>query len=266
MRSLAPLLLLAVALSVGLLVGAQLASAGTADAPELTDPPGDCAVPYANAYLDVVAAWIDAETAATFDVHLKLAGWQEEVAEGSGYTVQFTHQGVQWGIVAVYSSVVAEGWEFSTGMATAQLAEGFEDAPGSFDAATAEIVVTFAKDIFPHKDASDTTLREFHALSADLRPAYPFFLGEPAGLDGNGRWIVCDDAVGAGSYAFAAGAHSAGHEAHAPGAANATAAAVEPASVPQPAPSPGADPAARDTPLAPVLALAALVLAAARRR
>lgn len=266
MRTLLTLLASAIVISVLLLVGVQLASAGTPDAPELTDVAGDCAVPYGNEYLDLAAAWVDNEDADSFDVHLRLAAWRAELAEGSGYAVQFSHQGVTWGIVAVYSSVIAEGWSFSTGVATAELAEGFEDAPGSFDAATSTMVVTFAKGIFPHRDATDTTLRDFVAMSADLRPAYPFFVGEDAGLDGNGRWIVCDDAVGTGTYTFAAGAHSSAHTTH--DAATLEGATAENATGEPDASgaAPVAQPEENDTPLAPLVAIGALVLAAARRR
>ena len=213
MRTLLALLAFAIVFSLLLLGVAQLASAGSAELPELTDASGDCAVPYGDIYLDVISAWIDGETTESFDVHLQLAGWEGEVAEGAGYAVQFAHQGTTWGIVAVYSAVLSEGWEFSTGMATAELAEGFEPAEGSFDEPTATISVTFAKALFPHVDMNDTTVRDFVALSADLRPAIPFFLGEDAGLDGNGRWIVCDEAVGTGSYELGM-SHGGEHAAH----------------------------------------------------
>ena len=250
MRVLVPLLLVLV----------PFASAGSAEAPELTDELGDCAVPYGNAYLDVVAAWVDGETETTFNVHLQLASFESGIAEGAGYSVQFTHQGLSWGIVAVRSTVIADGWEFSTGRATADLAEGLEEAPGSFDEATSTITVTFPKGLFEHGDGGDTTLRDFVAMSADLRPAYPFFLGEEAGLDGNGRWIVCDEAVGALDYAFTSGRHSNQHAAHGAGAPpmeHVPAAAVEPA--------PPAEAPTKETPLPAALALLALALALVAR-
>ena len=254
--------------ALGLLLAAlPLASAGTPEAPELADAVGDCSIAYGQEYLDIVAAWIDTEDADSFDVHLRLATWRAEVAEGSGYTVQFAHQGVSWGIVATYSSVVGSGWSFSTGVATAELAEGFEEAPGAFDPATATITVTFAKDLFPHNDPNDTTLRDFVAMSADLRPAYPYFVGEGAGapVESNGKWVVCDDAVGTGTYAFGAGAHSAHAAGTAPAAeTSAPAPTTEgPAATASP---PGAPAGGNDTPLAPLVALAALALAALRRR
>lgn len=265
MRVLLALLVSAIAITVALLVGVQLASAGSADAPELADAAGDCAIAYGKEYLDITGAWLDAETADTFDVHLQLAAWRAEIAEGSGYTVQFSHQGVTWGVVAVYSSVVAEGWEFSTGVATAELAENFEDAPGSFDAGTSSITVTFPKRLFPHVDANDTTVRDFVAMSADLRPAYPFFLGEEAGLDGNGRWIVCDDAAGTGTFEFRAGAHSAEHSTHESGAADAASVEAAPQDPAEDAPL-QTQSSKKDTPLASLVAIGALVLAAMRRR
>jgi hypothetical protein len=263
------LLLICVALSVSLLLGIQLAAAGAPDAPEVSDASGDCAVPYGNEYLDITAAWIDNEDADSFDVHLALAKWNEQVAEGSGFAVQFSHQGVRWGIVAVYSSVLTEGWEFSTGVATAQLAEGFEDAPGSFDAASASMVVTFPKSLFPHEDPTDRLVRDFQAMSADLRPAYPFFLGEEAGLDGNGRWVVCDDATSAASYELTGHGAAAGEHAQHDGMAgdNATADASVDASAPttqDPAPADAAD--EKSVPMPFALVALALALALALRR
>lgn len=83
MRVLLTLLASAIVITVLLLVGVQLAAAGTADAPEISDPAGERAFPYGNAYLDITNAWIDGETTDAFDVPLRLAGCEDELAEGS---------------------------------------------------------------------------------------------------------------------------------------------------------------------------------------
>lgn len=207
---------LALALALILAGAAASARAGTMDAPELSDAAGDCSVLWGNAYLDLVSAWISDETATDFRVSLALASFDDAIAEGAGYTVQFEHQGVAWGVIATYRPLSAEGWDWFTGHAQSSGSldlESMERTSGAFDPATATLTWTFPKSLFPHADANDNALVRFWAGTADLRPAYPLLLaGETAGDAANGRWIVCDEArADESAYSF-----SSGHHAHAP--------------------------------------------------
>lgn len=247
---------------------APLAAAGTPEAPELTDPAGDCAVPYGNEYLDIVAAWISGETVDTFEVNLQLATWTEPIAEGAGFTVQFSHQGLEWGIIVTYGALSFGGWSFATGRASAEEATDFAPAEGRFDAATLTITTTFPKNLFPHKDMNDRQLVGMKALSADLRPAIPFFVGAEAGapVSGDGRWIACDEATASMPYVFTGGHGSdhAMHEAQLERAqeANATAEPQEEG----PGVVAAAAPEGNDTPFPAIALVAALALAALARR
>lgn len=203
-------------MSVLLIVSLSTARGGTAETPEISDPPSDCALPYGNAYLDATSAWIDGEDADSFDVHLRLAAWDATAAEGAGYAVQFTHQGKTWGVVAFYSALFEGGWIFWTGQATLDNTDGFEDASGAFDAATATVTITFDKGLFPHADATDHALSKFSVMTVDVRPAYPFILGQDAGTDADGHYVLCDAAASDAVYVFTTGGHSTEHAAHAP--------------------------------------------------
>lgn len=83
-----------------LLAATAPASAGSADAPEVTDPAGDAgpngaAVPAGFEDLDIVAAWFENENADTIDLVIKTAGpsrsrpnadwWQEIESNGTAY-------------------------------------------------------------------------------------------------------------------------------------------------------------------------------------
>lgn len=200
-----------VTLIVFALVLAPTASAGTAEQPELTDPPGDCSFAPANHYADIVAAWISGETATSFDVNLALAEFsQPQLAEMSGYTVQFEHQGKQFGVVAFYWQ---GQWEFSTGFVNTDTGEAsdFSDAEGTFTAGTPAIItVSFDKALFPHDDPNDNALRAFHAGTADFKPYAPFFF-VPAALPVAPPFLgACDTATSDATYTFGTGDHS-GH-------------------------------------------------------
>lgn len=187
------------------------ARAGTIDAPELADPAGDCANPAMNEYLDIVAAWISDETEAAFNVNLAIAKWNEAAGEASGFSVQFSHQGVAWGVIVAYSSPFFGGWTYSTGQADEDSVSGFNETSGSFTPGTpAVITASFPKALFPHNDPSDNRLVDFNAFSADLKTYLPFAIaeGEGAPIDSNGRWVLCDEAVGDGTYEFRSGAHA----------------------------------------------------------
>ena len=267
------ILLAALAAAVLVLV-APGALAGSADAPELTDPSGDCQFAPGNEYADVVSAWISDETAATFDVNLALAKWTlDQAGEWVGFTLQFEHQGKQFGVAAFYAM---GAWEFSNGYV--DLEEGstseFTDAPGSFTpGAPALIKVTFDKSHFPHGDAADNQLRGFHAGTADFKGFAPFWL---AGQDAPAQppFWACDEALSDATYTFTVG----GHSSHDMGSGDADAGAGAPASGAAPADEASAsdevEPAAappedaNETPgpgLA-LLAAAVLVSLVARRR
>lgn len=262
---------LAIAALLGLaLLPATLA--GSEAEPEVTDAEGDCALPYGASYLDVVAVWIESETETSFVVATKLAAFDERVAEGAGYTIQFEHQGMTFGVVALYRPMSGAGWEFYTGRVDAHEAESDTLTPrqGSFDAASATFAIPFPKPLFPHRDASDRELRAFHAVSADLRPAYPFLLATDRLVDGssNDRWLVCDEATSDATYAFRTGAHSEEHD-HGAGVAEppaAPAAAEAPAEGASPgAPAEADAPGARAVPLPAWLALVALAFSRVAR-
>lgn len=271
MRSILAILAWAVVITVLVVGGSQLASAGSPEAPEITDPAGDCAVPYGNLYLDITSAWIDNEDADSFDVHLALAGWEDEVAEGAGYAVQFVHQQLQWGVIAFYSPAVEGGWVFWTGQATLADVSDTVDAVGSFDVGASTIHVTFPKDLFPHVDATDTTLREIMAMSVDVRPAYPFIVGgdTPASTDPDGKWVACDEAVSSATFQFTQGGHSVAHAPSdtAPSPSAGASGDVEGAAVEAaPTAATPAQTASKDTSLPALVAIGALLYAAMRRR
>lgn len=86
--------------------------AGTPEAPEVTDPAGDCEFAPGNQYMDVVAAWISDETPNDLNVNIQLASWTPVVSEGAGFTLQFRHQGVRFGVLAGF---IAQTWTYGNG-------------------------------------------------------------------------------------------------------------------------------------------------------
>lgn len=195
--------------SIALLLAAPAALAGTPDAPEIADPAGDCEFAPANHYADIIAAWISDETAMDFLVHLRLAEWLQDAAGAyAGYTVQFSHQGVQWGIAAFYDPQA--GWEFSTATIDTTTGErgNFTDTSGTWDASTATMSVVFPKSIFPH-DGNDNKLSGFVAGSADFKKDIPFFIA--AGVTGMPPPLpltFCDRAESTATYTFQVGQHT----------------------------------------------------------
>lgn len=260
------------ALLLALAAGLPAALAGSPEAPEVTDAEGDaaCHGPLGNEYADLVAAWIDGETASSFLVHMALAKWTHDaLGAAAGYTLQFTHQGVQFGAIAAY--IPAEGggeWEYSNGYIDTASGEmrDFRDAEGSFTPGSpALITVAFDKSLFPHGDAADNRLVDFQGGSADLKAWTPFFV---AGQEPAVPFQVCDTVTGSAVYEFEVG----GHSTHAPASeaapgeeapANATAPSERDDTLP-----PAATAGDEKTPGAPlVLALAAIgLLALALRR
>lgn len=186
------------------------ASAGSAEAPEITDPSGDCSVPYGNAYLDVVSAWVDGEDEDSFLAHVQLAGFQAALSPGSGLAMTFEHQGARYGVIAADTRPFETGWGFWSGTATETEVDTFEDAPGTFDEGTGLLTVEFPKWLFPHAEAANRDLTGFRVFTADIRPALPFMLAD---LDENGKWIVCDVAESDAVYTFMVGGHSGQHDA-----------------------------------------------------
>lgn len=190
------------------------ATAGSPEQPEVADASGDCALPYGAAYLDLTRAWIRGENATGFQVAMELARFDDATAEGAAYVVQFEHQGVRWGTLAMFRPVSDSGWAFFTGQIDSERAatDTFQPAVGTFDAGSSPIVtVAFDKAIFPHEHADDRELRGFYAGTADLRTAYPFVLATDSlsPRSSNGRWLVCDEATSDATYTFQEGAHSA---------------------------------------------------------
>ena len=203
------------ALILGALAALPGALAGSPVEPEIADAQNDCALPYAGGYLDIVSVWIHDESEDEFSVSVALATFDEALAEGAAYTVQFEHQGKRWGVLGMFRPVSGEGWEFYTGQVDAEAAasETFVPAAGAFDAGSATLTVPFRKNIFTHDDPDDRDLRGFYAATADLRTAYPFLLAVDSLAAGssNGKWLVCDEAESDATYSFSSGAHSHEH-------------------------------------------------------
>ncbi|HWG90853.1 MAG TPA: hypothetical protein VNZ52_08415 [Candidatus Thermoplasmatota archaeon] len=199
--ALLPLLLLALA---------PLASAGTPEAPELTDPAGDCSFAPGNEYADVTAAWISDETPTDFTVNLALAKFTDAAAQATGYTIQFEHQGVGFGVVAFYFQ---NEWFFGTGRVNADTGDvnEYNDTEGSFTAGTpAVLAIKFPKNLFPHTDPNDKALRRFTGGSADFKGEAPFFFDVPRPEQAPPLHQICDLAEGQLTYVFTSGEH-AGH-------------------------------------------------------
>ena len=205
-----------------LLLAVPLASAGTADAPEVTDDAGDCEVAIGNEYADIVGAWISDETATSFNVNLALAKWTDPAAQMSGYTVQFTHQGTQFGVVALYTP---DGWEYANGYIDMNTGESsnFTESPGSFTPGTpAVLMVTFDKANFVHTSATDNELRDFQAGTADFKFYAAFGIAGQA-PPAESPYFICDFATSTATYAFSTGGHSMHSPGSGAGASNATA-------------------------------------------
>ena len=226
----------------------------------------------------MVAAWVSDETATGFNVNLALSKWTaERAASFTGYTVQFEHQGVQFGVAAFFDG---EGWDYSNAFIDVETGEmeGFEDSTGSFTPGTpALLTVLFEKRHFPHGDSADNKLVGFKAATADFKTSLPWGIAPVPGAPPNGGYTVCDLAQGDGAYAFQVGGHSAHGGGAAPSDANQTAGAAPAggagtAGSDDPAPvSPAAAPVGgkNETPAAGAPALVALACAAAlalRRR
>lgn len=256
-----------------------LGAAGTVDEPEISDAPGDatCFGGGSNEWADIVAAWISDETADAFNVNIALAKWDDNLGAFTGFTIQFEHQGVQFGAVAAYiPAPFGNGWEYNNGFIDPETGElsDFQDAPGSFTPGTPAIIsVTFAKSHFPHGEAMDHELRNFFGGSADLKMFIPTSIANEAVPVIPPRLEICDEVESSATYMFATGAHSM-HEmgsmdagsanATADGSANATTDDVAPLASPQSGGEGG-----NDTPgpgVALVIAGALVAVAASRRR
>jgi hypothetical protein len=197
-----PLLLLATLL-------APAASAGTLEAPEITDPEGDCAFTPGNEYMDIVAVWISDETAMDFNVNIAIPKWNDAAGVAAGFTVQFTHQGVQFGVVA--ASQGAQGWYYGNAVVDENGVSEMTDASGSFTPGSPNVLtVQFHKSNFPHGDAADDKLVSIWAGSVDLKPSLPFLVtGTEPPIGFTESAIDCDDAESNAVYTFAVGDHSA---------------------------------------------------------
>lgn len=199
-----------VVLSIVLLVAlASTASAGSREAPEVPDPEGDCAFAPGNEYADIVAAWISDETTTDLLVNIELAKWtQDTLGSYAGYTLQFTHQDVQWGVAALYDP--QNGWQWSTAQIDAEGSElnNFSDTTGEWDAASATMSIVFPKSIFPHS-GNDNKLRAFAGGSADLKKDIPIFIAQGLGAPvPSQEFVVCDLAQSSAEYEFTVGQHT----------------------------------------------------------
>jgi len=193
---------------LALLLASPVAVAGTLEAPELTDAAGDCSYALGNEYADVVAGWVSDESSTHFNANIALAKWTlAQVAEFSGYTLQFTHQGKQFGAAAFYAN---GQWEYSNAfidLDSGEMSE-FVEAEGSFAPGEPSILsIQFAKAHFPHGDSADNSLRDFEAGTADFKWYGPSFI---TGQDNPvpPPFFGCDVAAGDGIYEFSVGGHS----------------------------------------------------------
>lgn len=189
---------------VVLILLAPLASAGSAEAPEVVDAAGDCAFPPGNHYMDVVAVWISDETADAFNVNIQLSEWVAPAAEGAGFAIQFKHQGVEFGVLAGY---FAQTWGYGNGRVSDSEIESYNETSGSFKASPPVITVLFQKNNFPHANAMDNKLVDFTGGSIDLKPLEPFFL-VPAPLPAYPPGLECDTVQGTIPYEFQVGQHA----------------------------------------------------------
>lgn len=244
------------------------ASAGTAEAPEVTDPAGDCQFAPGNHYADIVAAWISDETADDFIVNIKLS---EFIAESAGlfagYTLQFSHQGVQWGVAALLGQ---DGWEWTTAQIDTTTGEmgGFNDTTGQFDASTLTMSILFPKSLFPH-DGNDNKLSGFEGGTADFKKDVPIFILQGFGAPAPDPMITfCDLVESAATYTFTVGRHTMHDSAASASNETMTAdASIEPQAVDNKAPAATTSPKpARGVPGPGILVLLATIAIAAVRR
>ncbi|HET6405019.1 MAG TPA: hypothetical protein VFH78_10255 [Candidatus Thermoplasmatota archaeon] len=256
-------------LVLGLLVVAGSASAGSRDAPEVSDPEGDCQYALGNEYADIVAAWISDETASDFRVNIALAKWAPDtLASYAGYTLQFTHQSVDWGVAAFFDP--QRGWQWSTATLDRETGEmsSFAETLGEWDADTTTMKIVFPKSIFPH-DGNDNALRGFLGGAADFKKDVPVFVARSLGapVAPVGDLMTCDLIQSNATYTFTVGEHTMHTMSAASDAAAATNASQEEASAAAgPGGAPSSAPAPRETPYPFALGLVALACLAALRR
>ncbi len=194
---------------------ASAAVAGTPDAPELVDAAGDATGCYgglANEYADVVAAWISDETATAFNVNIALEKWTADaLGTATGYTLQFEHQGVQFGAIGAYiPAPLGPGWDFSNGFVDTETGElsNFQQAEGSFTPGSPALIsVVFQKGHFPHSDSTDNRLVNFKGGSADFKNTAADSL-DPTGTVPEQSFFICDTAESSATYTFTVGDHS----------------------------------------------------------
>lgn len=127
----------------------------------------------------------------------------------TGYTIQFQHQGVQYGVAAFFSGTE---WEYTNAFIDIESGEmtGFEPTTGSFTPGSpALLTILFDKGLFPHGDAADNQLVAFQGGTADFKSGAPWFFAPVPVPPPNGGYTVCDVAEGTGTYTFQVGGHSA---------------------------------------------------------
>lgn len=208
-------------------------------------------------------------------MNIQLSKWTaDRIGAGTGYTLQFTHQGVQFGAVAFYGGGVLGEWSFATGFVDFDSAEveNATDAPGSFAPGTPALLsITFSKSLFPHADASDNALTAFRGGTADFKPPLPVWVAEGASgqdVPAEPDYLLCDLAESGASYVFQTGGHST-HDAGAQPAPSPEidASATQVNATGDEAPAAQAAPAKNAVPMPGLaLALAAVGLALAARR
>ena len=255
-------------LLLSLVACAASASAGSRDAPEVPDAAGDCSFAAGNEYADMVAAWISEETATDFLVNIQLAKWtQDALGAYAGYTLQFTHQDVQWGVASFYDAQA--GWSWSTAFIDTQSGQmsNFTPTEGAWDASTATMSILFPKSLFPH-NGNDNTLRAFTGGSADFKKDIPVFIAQGAGAPVPGSDIMtCDLVQSSATYEFTLGQHTMQPAAPTSGPSPSGSEATIDGSTPSASPATTPGPPSRDAPVPPLaLTILALACLAAWRR
>lgn len=224
-----------------------------------------------------MSAWISDETETSFVVNIALSKWTAEpLGAFTGYTLQFEHQGKQFGVAAFFDGME---WEYSNAYIDLENGDGgeFTASTGTFTPGSpALLTILFDKGHFVHGDASDNRLVNFAGGSADFKSFVPWFFA-PIPLPPPTLLFFCDEVASDAVYTFQVG----GHSAHASGsggsgaAGNATAPAGPTPTAPgaltpaadAPAPAPAVT--VNDTPgpgAVAVLVAAVAALLLARRR
>lgn len=155
------------------------------------------------------------ESATHFTVNLALSKYTADpLGFFVGYTVQFTHQGVTFGVLAFNGGPAFGGWSYSNGFVNFDSGEveNATEASGTFTPGSPALLsIQFDKALFPHGNGADNKLVGFKAGTADFKAPMPVWIVQgTSGVDvpAEPPFTVCDLAEGTGTYAFQVGGHA----------------------------------------------------------